>query len=110
MQNARQILTFFRAYETIDDQELGHLCVPTAEFSFVFKLINAMFDAFYPKIRGNYNILDTLFPLMVQAVDMKYPGWFYHDTCTSHRKDLAYYMMKVKIHKDLVWLGESLRV
>lgn len=84
--DARQILIFFRAYETNDGQELGHLCVPTAEFSFVFKLMNAVFDAGYPNIRGNYKILDTLFPLMVQAVHIKYPGWFQHDICSIHRK------------------------
>lgn len=106
----RQILIFFRAYETLDNQELRHLCVPIKEFSFVFKLMNATFDAGYPSIRGKYEILDILFPLIVQAVNMQYPGWFQHNTCSCHRKDLAYYIMKIKIHKNLIWLREKLKI
>lgn len=68
------------------------------------------FDAGYPNIRGNYKILDILFPLMVEAVNMKYPDWFQHETCSTHRKNLAYYMMKIKIQKDVIWLGERLRI
>lgn len=61
-------------------------------------------------MRGNYEILDSLFPLIVRGVHMQFPGWFEHGNCSSHRKDMVYYMMKVKIHKDLVWLGEQLRI
>lgn len=105
----RQLLTFFRAYATRDNVELGHLCVPSDEFSMAFRLMNAVFDHGYPRIRGNYLIQDQLFPLMAQAVHAKFPGWFEHESCGDHRKSFAYFMMKVKIRKDLVWLGEKLR-
>ena len=47
----RQILTFFQAYEISDGELMGHLCTPSPEFSFAFKIMNAIFDASYPNIR-----------------------------------------------------------
>ena len=103
-----QLLLFFRAYITEDNVDFGHLCVPSPTFSEIFKIINKVFDSYYPRLRSEAFILDKLFSYISSSIEKIYPKWFNHDECAVHRKDLVYFVLKVKINKDTVWLGEKL--
>ena len=95
------------AYITKDNVDFGHLYVPSPTFSEIFKILNKVFDSHYSRLRSEAFILDKLFSYISSSIEKIYPKWFNHDEYAVHRKDLVYFVLKVKIHKDTVWLSEN---
>lgn len=108
-QRDEQTLITFRAYIATENLDFGNLLIPSIEFSNVFKIINAVFDHFYPALRCETLILDKLFQIIFEVVHKEYPNWFIDNEYSAHRKDLVYIFMTVKIYKDTIWLHNQLK-
>lgn len=105
-----QTLIAFKAYTGDEKMQFGSLVCPSEEFSEVLSILNAIFDKCYPPMRSEIKLLDKLFHRVVQAVNRSaYAGWFDDKECASHRRDMEYFAMTVKIHKDTKWFGQLLR-
>ena len=54
--------------------EFGNLHAPNREFLDIFRIINFVFDKYYPQLRSEAFILDKLFAIISRSVEENYPN------------------------------------
>ncbi|XP_046145935.1 uncharacterized protein LOC123989259 [Osmia bicornis bicornis] len=100
-----QILIFLRAYKTNNDSDFGRNFLLYFVYLMLFLikciLLYGLKRAFLIKyFRILYKVLTIHLSFVVGLTVVR---------ATNIEKKIAYFMMKVKIHKDTIWLGQELR-